>query len=392
MKLKGKPRLLLLPPIILLLVVGGLVWWGQRQRRMEQRYYSGTIEATQSNLAFQVAGRVVQVAVDEGQAVTAGQLLARLETDVFAANRRQAEANLAQAEARLSALQATLALKQAALPTEVARAEAAVDSTLNQYRELSDGYRPQEVAQARLAADEAKSTLEKARRDKERADRLYQDDIIPISDKDARDLRFETAQLQYRRAVKSLEIAEEGFRKESVASAQARLAESRAALDAARANLKQIDVAQREVAASRAGVSVAAAVLDLAHIQLSHCELKAPFDGIVTSRNVEPGEVAAVGREVMSVVDLSQVDLKIFVNETEIGRVKPGQDADVKIDTFPDRTYKGKVTYISPESEFTPKIIQTHEERVKLVYLVKIAIDNPRLELKPGMPADVWLR
>lgn len=391
MKLKGKQRFLLLVPIVLLLVVGTLVLRGQRQRQSRQLYYSGTIEANQANLAFQAAGHVAQVLVDEGQTIRIGQVLARLEQNAFLAICKQAEANLAQAQADLTALEAALALKQEALPMEVVRAEAAVESMGYQYRELSDGYRPQEVAKARLAVAEAKSTLEKARRDKERSDRLFEDNVIAASDKDTQDLRYQTALLQYRQAVQNLKIAEEGFRKESVGSARARLSESKAALALAKSNLKQIEVAQREVIAGRARVSVASAALELARIQLSYCELKAPFDGILTSRNVEPGEVVTVGREVLSVADLSHVELKIFVDETEIGRVKPDQPVTVKIDTFADKTYQGRVAYISPESEFTPKMIQTHKERVKLVYLVKVTIANPQLELKPGMPADAWL-
>jgi len=120
--------------------------------------------------------------------------------------------------------------------------------------------------------------------------------------------------------------------------------------------------------------------------------LKSPFSGILTSRNIEPGEVVTPGREVLSLSDLSIVELKIFVDETEIGKVKPGQRVKVKIDTFPDKIYTGTVSFISPEGEFTPKIIQTHKERVKLVYLVKISIPNPDVELKPGMPADAWLQ
>ena len=335
---------------------------------------------------------MAQVLVDEGQSIRAGQILARLEKDPFLANYAQAEANLAQTWASLTALEAALALKQDALPLEVTRAEAAVESIGYQYRELYGGYRPQEVAKARLAAAEAKSSLEKIHRDKDRADRLFQDNVIAASEKDTQDLRYETAQLQHRQAVQNLKLAEEGFRKESVASARARLSESEAELALARSNLKQIAVAEREVAAGRAHVSATDAALELARIQLSYCELKAPFDGILTSRNVEPGEVVTVGREVLSVADLSRVELKIFVNETQIGRVKPDQSVAVKIDTFPDKMYEGRVAYVSPESEFTPKIIQTHKERVKLVYLVKVAIDNPQFELKPGMPADAWLR
>jgi len=118
--------------------------------------------------------------------------------------------------------------------------------------------------------------------------------------------------------------------------------------------------------------------------------LRAPFGGVITSRNVEPGEVVTPGQEVISIADLSEVDLKVFVDETEIGKIAPGQRVDVKIDTFPDKTYPGRVAFISPEAEFTPKIIQTHKERVKLVYLVKITIPNPDFQLKSGMPADAW--
>jgi HlyD family secretion protein len=116
------------------------------------------------------------------------------------------------------------------------------------------------------------------------------------------------------------------------------------------------------------------------------------MDGVVTSRNIEPGETVTPGREVITISDLSRVDLKIFVDETEIGKVKPGQKVDVKVDTFPGKTYTGSVSFISPEGEFTPKIIQTKKERVKLVYLVKVSIANPNVELKSGMPADAWLR
>jgi len=102
--------------------------------------------------------------------------------------------------------------------------------------------------------------------------------------------------------------------------------------------------------------------------------------------------VVTPGREVLTLSRLDTVDLKIFVEETEIGRVKPGQKAEVRVDTFPGKSFSGTVTFISPEGEFTPKIIQTKKERVKLVYLVKISIPNPAMELKSGMPADAWLR
>ena len=129
-----------------------------------------------------------------------------------------------------------------------------------------------------------------------------------------------------------------------------------------------------------------------AAIQLERMRLSAPVPGVITSRNVEPGEVVTPSREVLTLSDLSRVDLKIFVSEREIGQVKPGQAVDVRVDSFPAKTYRGRVGFISPEGEFTPKFIQTHKERIKIVYLVKVSIPNPRLELKTGMPAGAWLR
>jgi len=163
-------------------------------------------------------------------------------------------------------------------------------------------------------------------------------------------------------------------------------------LKQALSNLRKIEAIEKEIGAAKAQVKATEAAFGLAKIQLGYTLLQAPFNGIITSRNIEPGEVVSPSREVFTLSDLSKVDLKIFVDGTEIGKVKPGQDVEIKIDTFPDKVYRGNVAFISPEGEFTPKIIQTHKERVKLVYLVKVAIPNPDLELKSGMPADAWLR
>jgi len=173
--------------------------------------------------------------------------------------------------------------------------------------------------------------------------------------------------------------------------AKSRLNENKSLLSLAEGNLTRINAARQEIETAAAQIDVARAALNQAAIQLDYTQLKAPQNGVVTSRNIEPGETVNVGREVLTVSDLSRVDLKIFVDETEIGKVKPNQKVKVKVDTFPGKTYTGHVSFISPEGEFTPKIIQTKKERVKLVYLVKVSIMNPDYELKAGMPADAVL-
>jgi len=387
-----KKRLIIILLLVILLGVGALVYVGQREERTAALYYSGTIEATQAELSFQVSGRVTKVWVHEGESAENKQLLAELDQAELMARKNQALAHLRQAVESVKQKEAVLDLYRGTLPAEVARAGAAVRALKSNLDELETGYRGQEVERARLAYESARITMEEARKDKIRIQGLFQRRIVPEKSKDDAELKYETASKEYERAKENLDLVREGFRKESKEAAKARLAEGQATLRQARGNLKRIAATEKEVDVAKAGVLGAEAALELAEIQLRYTQLTAPFRGIVVSRNLEPGEVVSPGREVLSLADLSTVDLKIFVDETEIGKVKPGQDVEVKIDTFPDKTYRGQVSFISPEGEFTPKIIQTRKERVKLVYLVKIAIPNPDLELKSGMPADAWFR
>jgi HlyD family secretion protein len=387
-----KKRIIFLAFLLLLIGVGGLVYWGQYRRNTAERYYSGTIEANESNLAFQISGRVIEVPVDDGVKVEKDQLLARLNPDEFKARRDQALAELERARASQEQLESYYNLTKATIPSEIERARSAVKALDFQLHELEAGYRPQEKEQARLALEEARAGLDEARRNKDRFDRLFSQGIVAEREKDEKDLTFEVALKKFEQAKEAYDLLKEGYRRETVEALRARRDEAMAVLKQATSNMVKIDAAEKEVKAAKARVTAAQAALALSEIHLRQTELNAPFSGVVSSRNVEPGEVVTPGREVISIVDLSKVDLTIFVSETEIGRVKPGQDVEVKIDTFPDKVYKGRVSFIADEGEFTPKIIQTHKERVKLVYRVKIALSNPDYELKPGMPADAWLR
>jgi HlyD family secretion protein len=387
-----RKRLILIGSLALMLTAGGVVFWGQHRRQGAELYYSGTIEATQSNLAFQVSGRVQDVLTDEGQAVAAGAVLAVLDQREFVALRDQARANHQRALQNVRQLETVLEVNRNVLPAEVDRAAAAVNALQAQLAEAESGYRSQEVERARLAADAARVTLENARKDRDRYDELFRKGGVAEKSRDTVQVQFETALKEHQRAVEAYRMSREGFRREEIETARARLAEGQAVLRLARSNLKRIEAAEQDVEAARAQAAAAKAALELAQIQLEHTELRAPYAGILLSRNVEPGEVVSPNQEVISIADLSTVDLKLFVPETEIGRIAPGQAVDVKIDTFPDKTYTGRVAYISPQVEFTPKFIQTHKERVKLVYLVKVSVPNPGFELKSGMPADAWFR
>lgn len=336
-----KKKILIGAFVVLLLGAGLMVWFGQQSMKKDGLYYSGTVEAaTISNLSFQVGGKVVKVLVAEGQRVEKDQPLAELDRAEFEAARDQASATLDRSERSRDQAAALLEVYRKTLPDEVARAEAGVAS--------------------------ARDVLTEAQSNKGRYDQLYARQVVSKKE-------WETVKLNYD-------------------TARSKLAETEAVLRQAKGNLGRIGATEREVEAARAQAAASKAALEQARIQLDRTQLRAPFAGIVTSRNIEPGEVVTSTRQAITLSDLTAVKVKIYVGETEIGGVKPGQRADVKVDSLPGKIFEGTVTFISPEGEFTPKIIQTQKERVKLVYLVEITVPNPNLELKTGMPADAWLK
>jgi HlyD family secretion protein len=152
------------------------------------------------------------------------------------------------------------------------------------------------------------------------------------------------------------------------------------------------DFAKTKLDADKANIDKLQASLALADTRLGFADLTSNIDGFVLVKSAEAGEVVQVGAPVFTVADLRDIWVTAYINETDLGRVKLNQEAEVKTDTYPGKAYKGRVSFISQEAEFTPKQIQTTEERVKLVYRIKIQVDNTSLELKPGMPADGYIR
>lgn len=151
------------------------------------------------------------------------------------------------------------------------------------------------------------------------------------------------------------------------------------------------DAAKTKFDADNANVEALKASLELANTRLGFAQLASPLDGYVIVKSALQGEVVQIGVPVFTVIDLNNIWVTAYINETDLGRVKLNQEAYVATDTYPGKKYKGRVSFISSEAEFTPKFIQTTEERVKLVYRIKVAVDNSTLELKPGMPADAYI-
>lgn len=286
---------------------------------------SGTIEITDVELSFKVPGRMAERLVDEGEMVRAGQVVARLEQDDYI--------------------------------HEVTRLRKEVLAQQAELVELQRGSREEEIAQADAAVERSKSELERAESDYKRQQELYRKDVISAREFESAKAAYDVARARLREAQEQQSLVRKGPRVERIERAQARLQEARAGLRGA-------------------------------ETRLGHTTLISPATGLVLSKNAEPGEQVAVGTPIVTVGNMNDTWLRAYISETDLGRIRVGQRATVTTDTFPDKKYEGKITFISSEAEFTPKSVQTEKERVKLVYRIKIAVPNPQMELKPGMPAD----
>jgi HlyD family secretion protein len=286
---------------------------------------SGTIEAREVAVASKVGGQVLEIRAEEGSPVKKGDILVLVDHETLDIQLRQAEAGVALAEAQLALL------RKGARAEDVRQGEEALKQT---------------GANLKIAADDAGRMRELASRGS-----------VTLKQRDDAEARLVVSQAQEASAKEALSKLKRLARPEEIRAAEARLAQ-------------------------------AVAAADLLRKTIADCTIASPVAGIVTRRPVEAGELVSPGTMVLTVSELDRVHVMLFVTEKELGRVRLGGETDVMIDAAPGRVFKGRVTFISPEAEFTPKNIQTKEDRVKLVFGVKVEIPNPDGALKPGLPAD----
>lgn len=374
---------------------------------------SGFIEGEEVSVAPEVSGRIVEITVERGDRVEAGQVLVRLDDAVLQSQRRQAEAGLAAAQANLARVRA------GARPQEITAARAA----LAQAEAARDG--------ALKAVLDARSVISKPLELNAQIDAARMQ--VRLAEQNVEMARANLAEVELKRGV----YAGQGGNTEriwnlQVQAAQAALTQAQAELDGARAYLNallrmrsnplalqaqlhaaeaqyrqaeaQVAAAQaaldeleagptpEEVALAEAQVRQAEAAVRLVDAQIAQLTLTAPMDGFVATRSAQVGETAQAGLPLLTIANLDEVKLVIYIPENRIGQVRLGQEVEVRVDSFPDRVFLGQVASIAGEAEFTPRNVQTQEERVNLVFAVKVRIPNPDHALKAGMPADAVIR
>jgi HlyD family secretion protein len=286
---------------------------------------SGTIEATEVTISSQVTGIVQKILKDEGSQLFTGDTILTIDKETLELQHRQAVA-----------------------AQEMAKA---------QYDLLVKGARKEDIAQAEEGLKQAEVNYNLAKSDKERMENLFRSHAVTEKQYDDAVAKYQVAMAQYNTAKESLAKISHFARPE-------------------------------EIIQARANYERSAAMVHLVEKNIRDCTVTSPINGFIVKKFVEAGEMVSIMSALVKVADLTIVELSVYISETDLGKVKLGQKVEVTVDSFKNKIFEGDVIYISPEAEFTPKNIQTKDERTKLVFELKIRIANPNFELKSGMPAD----
>ena len=358
-----------------------LAWLNACSRGKEKLLrISGNIEVTDAELSFKIPGRVEARLVDEGETVKQGQTVALLDT-------RELSQEVSRQRAEVEAAQAAFAeLEAGSRPQEIAEAQASAAQAKAHLEELEAGSRPQEIASAQAAYQSARADALRLADDFNRYSGLYKKQLVSTQQYDAAQTASQMARAREREAKEQLDLLKEGPRKEDIGQARAAYAQAQQ-----RYQLVKIGPRREDIEQGRARLEQAQHSLALAETRFGYATLTSPMPGMVLSKSIEAGEYVSAGTPIVTVADLKDVWLRGYVNETDLGRVKLGQRARVTTDSYPGKVYEGRVSFISSQAEFTPKSVQTEKVRVKLVYRIKVDINNPHMELKPGMPADAQI-
>lgn len=286
---------------------------------------TGTIESTNVIVSSRTAGDVKAILFDEGSRVNAGDTILIIDREAL-----------------------DYQLEQALAAEQIAQAQ--LDLMLK-------GARSEDIKQAEEMMKQSEINFNSAKADFERYKQLWESKSISKKQFEDMTARYEVTLAQYNSAKENYQKVKKIFRLEEIEQAKGNVRKAKASVDLLKKNIRDSYVTS-------------------------------PLSGFIVKKFVESGETVTPMSSLFKVSNLATVDLVIYVSQVELGKIKLGQKAEVTIDTYPDRKYEGKVTYISPEAEFTPKNVQTKDERTKLVFAVKISVNNKNFDLKSGMPAD----
>ena len=366
--------------VIVLIAAGGAAYWWFLQQAGDNLVLPGTVEVQEVRLSSKIAGRVKEVFVDDGAEVKANDPLVELDIPELRAQHKQIAAQLDAAKA------AAAKADRGPLEEEYEASKAAVDAAKARLTKMDKGNRDKEIEQVEKNVEAWKVDLANARRDLTRISGLVQTKSATQKELDDSQARYDRLQATVNEASVRLELMREGFRDEDKAEALAEF-------NRAKANDALLHTGTREEdkAAADARVDELAAKLTELDSNIAEAIVKAPEHAVVELVSVRRGDTTAPNQPVVRILRAKDLWVKAFVPETELGRVRLNEKVVVTMDTYPDRKFNGRVTYVSPTAEFTPRNVQSIDERRHQVFAIKVRVDDPQGIFKSGMAADVHL-
>jgi HlyD family secretion protein len=365
---------------LLLAVLGMMLWayWPRTDIFPGILEVSGRVEGDQAAVGAKVGGRIIRLPIREGQALKAGELIAELSSE-------QTKAQLAQAEHELHTAreEAGQAIARIAVSEREVKARETAVQLAEQESTARIGEAEVALATVRARFPQLEAERQRTEKDFNRAQELLAKELIAQQEADNATAAFQSAKAAEEVARKQILLAEQSLklarttrvaielRKKELEQAKERLRETKLASQAANAKVQSLEAREVEAQAN-----------------LTDTRVVAPFDGTILRKLVEEGQVVAPGTPLVTFVDLSKLYSKVYLPESEIGKVRLGDAARVYVDAFPKKYFEATVSAVSQQAEFTPRDIHMKDERVKLVFAVKLALKNPQGFLKPGMPAD----
>ncbi len=338
--------------------------WFRRDSAMQG---SGTVQARNIRVGSKIGGRISEVLVREGDRVKPGQVL-------IAFDDKELQASLEQSRAAAQKAQ------RGYRPEEIAEARAAAAQAKAEYEQRRNGYRREDIAAAQADLDRAKADENRTHLDFDRYDALAKKDLVSRQQRDTAEAAWRIAVATVQNAQHKLAELQSGYRPEEIASAEARYRQ-------AQATLEKLEHGNR-----REDIEGAKAALSYDEARFRERQVVAPAAAIVEVLDVRPGDLVAPNTPVATLLEQDQIYVRIYIPETEIGHVKVGQKAEVRVDSFPHKIFDGEVEQINQQAEFLPRNVQTREERVHQVFGVKVRISDPSGQVLAGMAADVKLK
>jgi len=359
-------RKILIPVLLAAALIGLAVYTSGMLHRDTSLHGSGTVEARNIRVGSKIGGRIDRILVREGDSVEAGQVLITFDDKELAASLEQSRANAQKAQ-------------RGYRPEEVAEARATAAQAKAEYEQRLNGYRKEDIAAAQADLDRANADEVRARLDAQRYDTLAEKDLVSKQQRDTADAGWKMALAQQQNFQHKLDELRRGYRPEEIAASEARYRQTQATLEKLEHGNRVEDIA------------AAKGALAYDEARFRERQVLAPSAASIEVLDVRPGDLIAPNTPIATLLERDQIYVRIYIPETQIGRVHLGQKAQIRVDSFPNQVFEGAVEQINQQAEFLPRNVQTVEERVHQVFGVKVRIDDSSHRVRAGMAADIVL-